>query len=76
LLIYGDVHLFLEIVTALLLRLRVAALVGVCAPVALQRFGRDPGDQLEPRAYRPHRQHGIADFPWARRGVSGLAKAA
>ncbi|MGH8519027.1 MAG: magnesium transporter, partial [Panacagrimonas sp.] len=42
LLLYGDVPLALVIAAALLLNLLVAALVGVCAPAALQRFGRDP----------------------------------
>lgn len=42
LLLYGDARLAVVIAVALLLNLLVAALVGVCAPAALQRFGRDP----------------------------------
>ncbi len=42
LLLYGDTALAVVIAAALLLNLLVAALVGVCAPAALQRFGRDP----------------------------------
>ena len=42
LLLYRDGRLALVIAAALLLNLVVAALVGVCAPAALQRFGRDP----------------------------------
>lgn len=40
--LYGDPKLALVIAVALLLNLLVAGLVGVCAPAALHRFGRDP----------------------------------
>ncbi|MEQ1439797.1 magnesium transporter [Fontimonas sp. SYSU GA230001] len=42
LLLYHDIALSAVIAAALLLNLLVAALVGVVAPVALDRFGRDP----------------------------------
>ena len=40
--LYHDLKLALVIAAALMLNLMVAALIGVCAPVLLQRFGRDP----------------------------------
>ena len=42
LLFYQDFKLALVIAAALALNLMVAALIGVCAPVLLHRFGRDP----------------------------------
>lgn len=42
LLIYQDLALAAVIATALMLNLLVAALIGVCAPATLHRFGRDP----------------------------------
>jgi len=39
---YGDPKLALVIAAALTLNLLVAGFVGVCAPAALHRFGRDP----------------------------------
>lgn len=42
LLLYQSLSLSLVIAAALLLNLIVAALIGVCAPVMLHRFGRDP----------------------------------
>jgi magnesium transporter len=42
LLLYQDQKLALLIAVALLLNLLVAAVVGVCAPATLHRFGRDP----------------------------------
>jgi len=40
--LYHNWRLALVIAAALLLNLMVAALIGVCAPVLLHRFGRDP----------------------------------
>lgn len=40
--LYHDTGLALVIAAALLLNLLVAALIGVCAPAVLHRFGRDP----------------------------------
>ena len=42
LLIYRDPALAVVIAAALMLNLLVAALIGVCAPATLHRFGRDP----------------------------------
>ncbi len=42
LVLYGDARLSLVIAAALTLNLLVAGFVGVCAPAALHRFGRDP----------------------------------
>lgn len=42
LVLYRDLALAMVISAALMLNLLVAALVGVCAPAILQRFGRDP----------------------------------
>jgi magnesium transporter len=40
--LYQDAALALVIGAALFLNLQIAALVGVCAPAILHRFGRDP----------------------------------
>lgn len=42
LILYQNLRLALVIAAALFLNLQVAALVGVCAPAILHRFGRDP----------------------------------
>jgi magnesium transporter len=42
LVLYRDASLAVVIAAALLLNMLVAAMIGVLAPVALQRFGRDP----------------------------------
>jgi magnesium transporter len=42
LLLYRNLELALVIAAALMLNMLVAALIGVCAPAVLHRFGRDP----------------------------------